>query len=449
MFGIKHSINNAGLYLLSDIVEKQIIDLEAKLLTVPLENEVEREAIILKIKYFREELDKFKEQVEIQRKDAFQFSFEELYAMYGQYERRFLNIEFHKYSESAAKFGRTISGVILYDKDERENVDKLIQEKVVPRTNSLVKFEASKDDTLNREQKELLAKEGFLVGDIYEILAVNLPVQKAFGKVGKKEIPNTIEIKVDPTGFDVNRSVYWLLGRKIKSGYQLTENDWAKFCGLSFYLEPEAVNLPLIQENGFDKDKNKNPLSRFYELEAKLYARDISTEEIKEFNDFLLNRKAQRIQEITLEIKRSTNKSFEKFKDEYPLIYNALQVARIEFEPETLAYHNVAKPIFWDFPSFLHIYLRHCDELAIEGHFENKTKFQYTYKDIRRILKIAIEELLPEINSKLSQGKDFRIYGNKSLYFNGNHYSLHILENGKVAAFHPLENPTSEVDTTK
>ena len=81
-------------------------------------------------------------------------------------------------------------------------------------------------------------------------------------------------------------------------------------------------------------------------------------------------------------------------------------------------------PIYWDYEGFLHIYLRHCDELAIEGHFENKTKFQYTQKDIKRILKIAIEDLKPKINEKLKEGKDFRIYGDRSLYFNGNHYSL-------------------------
>ena len=98
-------------------------------------------------------------------------------------------------------------------------------------------------------------------------------------------------------------------------------------------------------------------------------------------------------------------------------------------------------PIYWDYESYLHIYLRHCEELEIEGHFERKTNFQYSQKDITRILKIAIENLLPQINERLSQGKEFRIYGNKALYFNGNHYSLHILPNGRVAAFHPMENP--------
>ena len=97
-------------------------------------------------------------------------------------------------------------------------------------------------------------------------------------------------------------------------------------------------------------------------------------------------------------------------------------------------YHDTVIPIYWNYESYLHIYLRHCDELEIEGHFENKTKFQYTQKDIRRILKIAIENLKDKINEKLKEGKEFRIWGDRSIYFNGNHYSLHILKSCSISS---------------
>jgi hypothetical protein len=443
MYGINHKINDPGLYLLSDIVEEQLNVYVKALADTPAEDKERIAQLEHAISIYQAELDKFKQEIEDQKKERFQFSVEEIYAMYGQYERKFISIEFHKYSESAQKYGRNISGIILYGKAEREALEQVIKSGNVPRTNGLVKFDST-DEHLSKEQQGQLKNEGFISGDIYEVLATNLPAPKAFGQVGKKEIPNTIEIKMDPTGFDVNRSNHWLLGQKIKSGYPLTDDEWAKFCGLSFYLEPESANLDIIKSKGFSEDGKKTYLSRFFELEAKLYAKDISAEEILEFNEFLKERKAVRIEAIVKEIKRSTNKTLEKFKEEYPEIYKALEISRIEFDNETLAYNNVAKPIYWDYEGFLHIYLRHCDELAIEGHFENKTKFQYSYKDIRRILKIAIENLLPKINDRLSQGKDFRIYGDKSLYFNGNHYSLHVLENGRIAAFHPLENPQEE-----
>lgn len=439
MFGITSKINDHSLYLLNDMVENQVKAAEKELATTKDPKRIN--FLKEQTAYYKSELAKFKDEVENQRKDKFQFSVEELYAMYGQYENKYISIEFHKFSESAAKYGRNIAGVIVYTKAEREGLEKLITSDKVPRNNGLVKFDFSKTDEISDGLRNELLKTGFISGDIYEILASNFPVQKAFNQPGKKEIPNTIEVKFDPNGFDISRSTRWLLSQKIKSGYQLTENEWDKFCGLSLYLEPESIEVEFIRKNALDEHGAKKYPVRFFELEAKLYSKDITREELSEFNDFLKDRKSRRIDSITQEIKRSTNKTLENFAKEYPDIYTALEISRIQFDNETLVYHDAEKPIFWDYESFLHIYLRHCDELNIEGHFENKTKFQYTQKDIRRILVIAIEKLLPQINAKLKENKEFRIYGDKSLYFNGNHYSLHILNNGRVAAFHPLENP--------
>lgn len=273
-------------------------------------------------------------------------------------------------------------------------------------------------------------------------MASDYPTQKTFNQPGKKEIPNTIEVKIDPTGFDINRSTRWLLGQKIKSGYSLTDFEWDKFCGLSVFLEPESIEVDIIRNHAFEQGAIKSSV-RFHELEAKLYSKDITSKEVMEFNEFLKQRKEVRINSITQEIKKSTNKTLEKFENDFPEIYIAIEASRFQFENETLVYHDAVKPIYWDYEGYLHIYLRHCDELEIEGHFENKTKFQYTQKDIKRILVIAIKKLLPQINARLSEGKEFRVWGDKSLYFNGNHYSLHILANGRVTAFHPLENPTT------
>ncbi len=441
MFGIVNKVNDNSLYLLYDMVENQVNAAEQELLTCPAENIERIDFLKQQTIFYKDELQKFKDDVENQRKDKFQFSVEELYAMYGQYEEKYISIEFHKFSKSAFKFGRNIAGVIVYSKVERENLENLINADEVPRSNDFVKFDFSKTDKATDDLRYELLNTGFRSGDIYEILASDYPMQKAFNQPGIKEIPNTIEVKIDPNGFDINKSTRWLLSQKIKSGYQLTDNEWDKFCGLSIYLEPESLEIEIISKNAFDEHGAKKYSVRFFELEAKIYSKDITKEELVEFNEFLKDRKAIRIEAIVNEIKRSTNKTLENFKKEYPDIYDAIEISRIQFDNETLVYHEAVIPIFWDYESFLHIYLRHCDELEIEGHFENKTKFQYTQKDIRRILVIAIEKLLPQINAKLKENKEYRIYGDKSLYFNGNHYSLHVLGNGRVAAFHPLENP--------
>lgn len=442
MFGIKTKINDGMLYLLDDMVENQVEIAKKELSELPEKNTERRDFLNAQIAYYEFELKKFREEIEKQLSEKFQFSVEELYAMYGQYDRKYISIEFHKFSASAAKFGRNIAGVLMYYKKEREEIEEVISQENVPRTNGLVKIDCSKHEKLSDEQQKELIEKGFVSGDIYEVLASDFPVAKSYNQTGIKEIPNTITVNFDPTDFDPNRAYLWLYGQKIKNGDILIDEEVVKFCGLSLYLKPGSENYDFIKENGFDENGQKLPKVRYFELEAKLYATDITKEEILEFDQFLQARKVERIEAIKNEIKRSTNKRLEQFEEEYPDIYSELQKSRVQFETESLEYHQMVTPIYWDYEGFLHIYLRHCDELAIEGHFENKTKFQYTQKDIKRILKIAIEKLKPKINEKLKEGKDFRIYGDRSLYFNGNHYSLHILADGRVAAFHPLENPT-------
>lgn len=439
MFGITNKINDSLLYMLNDIVENQLENSKRELAEISKDNIERIKFLKAQIDYYEVELSKFKSDIEKQLSKRFQFSTEELYNMYGQYDK-YISIEFHKFSESAQKFGRNIEGIIVYRKSERQGLEETISKENVPRTNDYVKIDCFNFENLTEEQKVELIEKGFKSGDVYEILASDFPKQKLYNQEGRKEI-KTINVNVDPTDFDLNRTYSWLYSQRIKNGGILISEEWAKFCGITLFLEPDSEKFDLMGEKAFDENGNKKPLVRFYELEAKFVDSDITKEELLEFNEFLKSRKDERTELLRTELKRSTNKSLEKFIEEYPNIYKDLRRPILQFESESLEYHEVITPIYWDFESYLHIYLRHCDELGIEGHFENKTKFQYDQKDIKRILKIAIEKLKPQLNEKLKEDKEFRVYGDRSLYFNGNHYSLHILANGRVAAFHPMENP--------
>jgi hypothetical protein len=442
MFGLNSKITDASLYLLNDIVEDQVANAKKELSELPENNEERKKFLTSQIKNYETQLEKFKASIEQQLEERFQFSVEELYGTYGQYENKYITIELHKFSESAAKFGRNIGGVLVYRKREREELDKALSEKTVPRSNGMVKIDCNNQENLTAEQKADLLENGFKSGDVYEVLASNMPLTKSYNQSGKKEIPNTIEVEVDLTGIDIKKMFLWMFKQRLNSNGQLIEEEWAKFCGFSLFYEPLSVQTDTVQERAFNKDGSTKPLVRFYELEAKLHAKEITKDEVTEYEQFLNERYNIRYEQIKFELKRSTNKTIEKFKEKYPEIYDLLQESIMQFETESLIDQKTVKPIYWDYPGYLHIYLRHCEELGIEGHFENKTKFQYGLKDIRDILKIAIEKLRTQINEKLEQGKDFRLYGDRSLYFNGNYYSLHILSDGKVAAFHPMENPT-------
>jgi hypothetical protein len=445
MFGIKEKINDDSLYLLNDMVENQVVNLKMELVTIPPNNKERIEFLTNQIINYEVELKRFETSIKKQLKEKFQFSIEELYSMYGQYDNKYISIGFHKFSESALKYGRNIDGVIIYTKKERKELEKVLSQETIPRTNGIVKINCIEREELTMNQKFELQETGFNSGDIYEVLASNLPLVKSYNKIGKKEIPNTININIDPSYTDINKTYLYIFSQRINNGGKLIPEEWAKFCGIGLYFEPSSAESELIKKIAFDENGNLKTIVRFYELEAKLYAKHISKAESQEFNNFLKQRTAFRTKQVKKEIGKSTNKTLQKFKVDYPEIYEGIQKSIVQFETETLYFHDTVKPIYWNYESFLHIYLRHCDDLRIEGRNEEKTKFQYTYKDIRRILKIAIENLNDKINDRLKDGKDFRISkGDKSLYFNGNHYSIHILKDGRVSTFYPMENPTEK-----
>merc|ERR1712000_552095 len=105
-----------------------------------------------------------------------------------------------------------------------------LSEEPVPRTNGMVKIDCNKNEKLSDQQKVELAENGFQSGDIYEVLASNMPLVKSYNQAGKKEIPNTMEIKFDPTSMDINKSYLYLFSQRINNGGKLIAEEWAKFC---------------------------------------------------------------------------------------------------------------------------------------------------------------------------------------------------------------------------
>lgn len=443
MFGTKPKITDPSLYLLHDIAEEQLNSLSTQLTEIGNGDEDKAKEINHRIEHLKQEIYSFELEIQNQLKEKFQFSIEELYAMYGQYDK-FISLEFHKLSDSAKTFGRKVSGIIIYDKPEREALDAIIQIEKVPRTNGFVKLDPSRDAELNDVTRRLIMETGFRSGDVYEVLKSDLPVQKAFNKAGLKEIPNTIEIKFDPTGFDPFQMELVLLNKRLENGGNLCLGERRKYTGLTLHYYSELYNLEMAHKDIYESPGVVYREVRFHELKPKLFNQSATKDELLEFNSLLKQRKTDRLELIRKEISRSTNRKLEQFEKEHPTIYEELIKSIYQFEEESFHFFKPNIPIYWNFESFLHIYLRHCAELTIEGHFENKTNFQYTQKDIKRVLSIAVENLLPDIMDRLNQGKDFRLYGHKALYFNGNHYSLHVLSDGRIAAFHPYENPNEE-----
>ena len=438
MFGLTHKITDSSLYLLHDMVEGMLQNAEHNLNNIPKDKEQEIAQQLLTIAYYKQELQNFEKDITEQRKHSFQFSVEELYYMYGQYDK-FVGIEFHKFSEAAKKYGRNIGGIFVYGKNERSKLQTTISSDNIPKTNGLVKIDVSSNYNLSNEQVKELLEVGFNSGDIYEILHSNSPLANAYTQKGKKEIPNTININVDFTGIDPCKLALYNLNMRLRDGRVLIKGEWDEYCGYNLYYSPEIKDDKNLKEKIYNEDGTKKNEVRFYELIAKHRNSDITEEELNEFSTLLKNRRIERFEILKVELTKTGINSLEKFKAGHPDIYMEVYKTSLTFDDAVLTYTKSPIPVYWDFKSYLHIYLIHYDELQPAGHFKVKTPFAYKQKDIRRILSIAVEQLEDKIQARLSQGLDFRTYGEKALYFNGNYYFMRIESNGRVDSFHPNE----------
>ena len=438
MFGLKLKVTDGLLYMTHDMVEDLLSNAEQQLSLLTPDKKKEIVDAVGTIQYYKHELANFEKDIEEQRQQLLQFSVEELYNMYGQYDK-FINIEFHKFSEAAKKYKREIGGIITYGRKEREQLQEVITSDIIPRSNGFVKIDVALNYGLTEEQIHELLNVGFQSGDIYEVLASNTQLVNSYASKGKKEIPHTLNININPNKTNVCRLAIYSMNLRLNSGGMLIKGEWDEYCGYSIYFSPELKEIEFFKQKIFLANGSMKSEVRFYELVAKNYNSNIKEDELNEFDELLKVRKLQRFEILETELTKTGINLLEKFKVVHPKIYEEIYKVALVFKDEVLNFHYPPIPIYLDFRAYLHIYLRHCEELQPDGHFKGKTVFSYKYDDIRRVLKIAIEKLQDRIQDKLSMGLDFRVYGERTLYFNGNYYSMRIEKNGRVDSFHPNE----------
>ncbi|RZK09646.1 MAG: VWA domain-containing protein [Flavobacterium sp.] len=97
-----------------------------------------------------------------------------------------------------------------------------------------------------------------------------------------------------------------------------------------------------------------------------------------------------------------------------------------------------AKAIYLDVHSYLHIYMRHVEEMKVTDHFEHKDNFQWKEEDVFTVIKHVIQDANDDIQKFFVDKPDGRYscYGGMSRYFEGDYYTFHIEKDGRLSTFH-------------
>jgi hypothetical protein len=368
------------------------------------------------------------------------FSLEEIYSMYGQYDK-FVTLEFEYDSEEYQKFGFRLMGTFLFDLDDRTELEKTLKKDEIPRTDRKIKFSPSKLENLSAEQKTDLDKNGILTSSINTVWTSDLPRKNRFRETGKKEIQNVMHIKApDFSGWDeLNRVRFGFLNSRYSKGQALSPQENIQYWAFRNHFEigKDREDYKENFENNSAEFKEK---VRLEELRIKYQELSISEKEIEEFAKLVVQEIIYKNKIIDKEIASATEKIDEISKEFGSELENLKKICR-GFDEKIIAFGE--KIIFLEFERFVHIYARHVSETQIGERFaENKTVFQYKFDDIIQVIKMVIESVNDEIQEHFRQTPDrpFRRMGSRSIYIDGHYYRVQIEPNGMIMDFHPYND---------
>lgn len=366
------------------------------------------------------------------------FSYEEIFSMYGQYDT-FVTLDFHYDSEAYKTYKPTLMGTFIYNLEERVKLQQLIKTDNIPRTAQYIRFVPSSLERLSAQQIEALDRKGIINSDIGGVSTLNLSRENRFVVKGEKDIPNTIEVKFDSGGMDLDQFKLSFYNSRLRSKHKLIPEEEFEYFGLQLFYDPDKFNDELKKKITDEATgKVKEPI-RYYQLKAKFFKSDLTEEEDKEFKEIMSRRSQVKIDLLAEELKRST----EKLKDlavKHIDTLRTLSYICAQFEDELLLPYEI--PIWWDFERFIHIYIRHVKETKLGERFAEKTIFQYKLRDIRRIIDAVISSVYEEIKTHFKERptENFRRMGARSVFYDGIYYRVEIEPTGRLITFHPYND---------
>lgn len=366
------------------------------------------------------------------RNDKLIYSIESVYKLIGQNDS-YCAIEFFPRSAAYEKYGKSVHGLVWYKKKDRDALDIAITQNNNERTNGIIYLDSGTEEVCI---KYALQNEGFEASDIKTLYRVGSEDPKTYKQSGIKDIPNTINIKID-SKFDTIPEQHYVLGGYLRMGYSLPSHDLT-----TYYLNLLLFYPHLLKEEEKDQyllspDKTSFTDEADYLIhDAKVYNKIASEEEFNHWTDLLKSRSEGRLNFIKKHwgiSEKIIRDMLLNDKKKYITLFQSTWM----FETETLVYLGPKACVYWDFERFIHIFLRHNPDFFISTIKKGQgTHFQYRFKDIFRVAKIVLEQLRDAINAKLKTGKPFVINGH---YYNGNHYQVRVDTDGRLMQFHPLD----------
>lgn len=366
------------------------------------------------------------------------FSIEELYFMYGQYDA-FVLLQFNQDTKSFELFGKDgVMGRFRYTLEERKGFEKHRGTDNIPRTEATFKFIPSDKFNLSEQTQTLLDRDGLLCKDIAVVSSYNRKRENRFIVQGEKEIPDKLIITIpESSQKEIDLMNIGMLKSRIKDGSELAYFEYFELYGLLlFYKQEEVINNPELYKN-FETKELKDEV-RFHFLYCK-YMNDKNEDgDIEELKKIKLAQYERRVPIVINEIKKN-GLQISKLQDLEKSNFNKAIALLSNIDDKLILPYP--KPIWCDFERLAHIYLGHFKELYIGAEGNGNTFFQYNFKELQNVISNVLQIIYDEFIAEIKvTNRTFIRRGSRSVEFDGHYYRIELEPNGRLLTFHPYND---------
>jgi len=360
------------------------------------------------------------------------YSEEEVYLLVGRQDKT-AGVTFKTGSDSYKLYGGHITVLFLYTQYEREELDNRIK---TPDsyTYGIIKVRHLTSE-LDKEKIKQLERDGISTNDIASILYFKYDTQNTFHSKEKRTITK-IEIPIDiqPKGRDLDW-IYGFAKKLVGGGTGLSPKERQFYLAGKLYYEPKALTNQERKEI-FDDAQNIDTEIEFEFLKIK-YEREEADDTDKKRLAQLLRKKDIEDMDLLDKYLKETGSSLSKLaKDDLDSAAKLLVRISKYHEKHINVVGKIA--IYLDVDRYLHVHTRHVDEMKINNQFAHKSNFQWNEEDVLMVIGKVIEKINDEIQDffEKNPGKRYSRFGRKSVYFEGDYYTMHIEANGAISTFH-------------
>lgn len=335
--------------------------------------------------------------------------------------------------KSAKVFGESLTVVFMYYQKDRMALEK---DRMALNDISNVKAKellGELDETLYAQ----LLKDGIPTKDIIGMLVG--PASDENNTYGSSLLrkPKVLEIPIEREGSgDDIYVMYGGLCHFIADGIELTPEEHNEYLAYKMVLEREKLTEKereeIFDENGVIVNQEVGYFWLLWKKETGKMTEKNKTDLMQLSQNRIANRFGLADKEL-----RNMGLSFEKLVKSYPEKAALLFSKIISFHEHR--YNAVGKHLLYmSFESFLHIYLRHVKELAVENQFGERSKFQLAEKDLKATMDIVLGALNDEYQTYKDEHSNNRFFrkGNMAYYYNGDYYDVDILPDGQIGSFY-------------